>query len=79
MPQYPSMKARELRRVLEREPLEYTMVRQKSGSHMVLTSQNGYRRLVWAFHDGQTLSPGLVRTILKNQVGLSDDVALGLL
>ena len=78
MPQYPSMKARELRRVLEGQTLGYVVERQK-GSHAVLVSEKGYPRLVWAFHDGQTLPPGLVRTILKNQVGLSDEDAFALL
>jgi predicted RNA binding protein YcfA (HicA-like mRNA interferase family) len=72
--------ARELRRVLERHPLTYRVDHETSGSHIVLISENGYpRRLVWAFHDGQTLPPGLVRNILKKQVGLSDEEALALL
>jgi len=72
------MKARDLRRVLERAPLDYAATRQ-SGSHVRLESANGYPPLVWAFHDGQTLPPGLVRKILTKDVALSDIDALGLL
>jgi predicted RNA binding protein YcfA (HicA-like mRNA interferase family) len=73
------MKARELRRVLDRQPLAYRVHHERHGSHVVLVSENGYPRLVWAFHDGQTLPPGLVRNILEKQVGLSDVEALALL
>ena len=69
------MKARELRRVLARNRW-YRVDHSQPGSHEVLRHRNGYPRLVWAFHDGQTLPPGLVRTILKTQVGLSDHLRL---
>jgi predicted RNA binding protein YcfA (HicA-like mRNA interferase family) len=73
------MKAGELRRLLTREPLSYTAARQGGGSHTILRSPNGYPDLVWAFHTGQTLPPGLVRKILMRDVGLSDDEAEALL
>lgn len=76
---YGSLKARQLRRVLERRPLSYRVDNDTPGSHTVLISENGYPRLVWAFHDGQTLSPGLVRNILEKQVGLSEEEATALL
>jgi predicted RNA binding protein YcfA (HicA-like mRNA interferase family) len=79
MPQFPSLKARELRRVLEREPLGYTAETSSGGSHTLLTSENGFPDLRWAFHDRQTISPGLVRTILVKQVGMSAEEAVGLL
>jgi predicted RNA binding protein YcfA (HicA-like mRNA interferase family) len=79
VPEFPSLKARQLRRVLAREPLSYSAERSPGGSHTVLTSANGYPQLRWAFHDGQTISPGLVRTILVKQVGLSIDEARALL
>ncbi len=78
VPPYPSLKARELRRILEREPLSYVAVRSK-GSHVKLVSPKGYGELLFAFHDGQNLPPGLVRNILVKQVGLNDDEALALL
>jgi len=73
------MKARELRRVLERAPLSYSAKPSSGGSHTTLTSANGYRDLRWAFHDKQTIAPGLVRNILTKQVGMSEEDAMGIL
>jgi predicted RNA binding protein YcfA (HicA-like mRNA interferase family) len=78
VPQFPSLKARQLRRVLEREPFCYEIARQK-GSHVFLESPNGYPRLLFAFHDSDTLSPGIVRKILTKDLPLTDEEALGLL
>ena len=75
---FPSMKARELRRVLARRPLDYSSDR-TAGSHETLTSAAGYPQLVFAFHDGETISPGLVRKILVKDVGLSLEEARRLL
>lgn len=72
------MKARDLRRVLERKPLHYRRGRQ-TGSHKTLVSNDGYPSLLWAFHDAQTLPPGLVRKILTEDVGLTDEEAIRLL
>ena len=66
------MKARELRRILERAPLNYQVKRSRGGSHTVLTA-SGRPTLTWSFHDGQTLAPGLVRKILKRDIGLTDE------
>ena len=78
--QFPSMKARQLRRVLERRPLEYAASSTGSGSsHVKLESANGYPELLFAFHDKQTLPGGLVRKILTKDVGLSEEEALKLL
>ena len=79
MPPFPSRKARELRRVLARAPLSYRSKRSPGGSHIRLTSAAGYPELTWAHHDRATLPPGLVRKILVEQVGLSEEEALGLL
>lgn len=67
-----SMKARELLRVLQRAPLAYSVKRSKGGSHRILESPD-HPDLLWAFHDGQDLPPGLVRKILKRDVGLTDE------
>jgi predicted RNA binding protein YcfA (HicA-like mRNA interferase family) len=79
VPQFPSLKARQLRRVLERGPLLYTSAPSADGSHTKLVSGAGYPKLNWAFHDGQSLPPGMVRTILVKQVGLTAEEALRLL
>lgn len=74
---FPSLKARELLSVLKRKPLGYELTRQK-GSHRVMEAE-GRQRLIFAFHDNQTLPPGLVRKILLDDVGLSEQEALELL
>lgn len=76
---FPSMKARQLRRVLARPPLSYTKAEPGKGSHMTLISSTGYQNLTWAFHDGDTLAPGLVRKILVKDVGMTEDDARKLL
>jgi predicted RNA binding protein YcfA (HicA-like mRNA interferase family) len=72
------MKWRELRRVLERAPLGYSITRQRA-SHCTLDSRNGYPRIHVAGHDRDTFPPGLVRKILCERVGLSEEEAVGLL
>lgn len=53
--------------------LGYKVARQ-SGSHRRLVS-DGRPPLTFAFHDGDTVSPRLVRVILVQQVGLSVEEA----
>jgi predicted RNA binding protein YcfA (HicA-like mRNA interferase family) len=74
---FPSLKARALLRVLTREPLGYRVVRQ-SGSHRRLEAP-GRPPISFSFHDKQTIRPRTVKRILCDQVGLSEDEALGLL
>jgi predicted RNA binding protein YcfA (HicA-like mRNA interferase family) len=69
------MKARQLLAVLAHPPLRYGVVRQV-GSHRRLESAGGYPPLTFAWHDGATIAPGLVRKILVQQVGLSVQEAL---
>jgi predicted RNA binding protein YcfA (HicA-like mRNA interferase family) len=73
------MKWPRLERVLKRKPLQYQRHKGGGGSHRKMVSRNGYPDLYLAFHDDKTLSPGLVRDILVEQVGLSEDEALKLL
>lgn len=68
---YPSMKPRALLKVLR--GLGYHEEQHNGGSHRWVT--NGTKRFRWAFHDRQTISPGLVKKILTRDVGLSDDEA----
>jgi predicted RNA binding protein YcfA (HicA-like mRNA interferase family) len=72
---FPSMKARQLLAVLARPPLRYRVVRQ-DGSHRRLRSAAGYPPLTFAWHDGATVAPGVVRKVLVQQVGLSVQEAL---
>ena len=65
---YPSMKSSELLRILER--LGYEEDR-RAGSHRRLKAA-GRPPLTFAFHDGQTIPPGLVKKTLVKDVGLTD-------
>ena len=76
--QFPSHKARQLLAIHSREPLAYAVVRQQ-GSHRRLQSTNGYPPLSFAWHDGATIPPGLVRKVLVKDVGLSEAAALALI
>lgn len=77
MSQFPSLKAKKLLAILTSEPLNYRIARQR-GSHRVLTTQDR-PTLVFAFHDGATIAPGLVRKILVKDIGLDERDALKLL
>ncbi len=76
--QFPSLRGRQLIRLLSREPLAYRVVRQ-TGSHRRLESDNGYAPLIFAFDNRVTISPGMVKKILTKDVGLSIEDALDLL
>ena len=78
MSQFPSLKWPKLRRILKRAPLLYAASR-TTGSHAKYESTAGYPPLIIAFHESATIAPGLVREILVNQVGLSEEEALELL
>lgn len=77
MGQFPTMKAKRLLAVLEREPLNYRVSRQ-SGSHRRMEAP-GRPPLTFAFHDRATVPPGLVRKVLVRDVGLAEDEARKLL
>ena len=72
------MKARPLLRVLMREPLSYRIVRQR-GSHRRLESAMGFPPLLFAFHDKATVRSGLIRAVLVESVGLTEEKAKELL
>jgi predicted RNA binding protein YcfA (HicA-like mRNA interferase family) len=74
---FPSLKARALLRVLTREPLGYRVMR-RSGSHRRLEA-SGRPPITFSFHDRQTIRPAMVKRILCDQVGLSEEEALKLL
>ena len=76
--QFPSVKAGQMLQILSGQPLQYEVARQR-GSHRIMVSATGYPRLVFSFHDGETIPPGVVRKILTKDVGLSEDEARGLL
>ncbi|HMG42282.1 MAG TPA: type II toxin-antitoxin system HicA family toxin [Acidimicrobiales bacterium] len=76
MGDFPSMKAADLIRLLQRK-LGYEVDRQK-GSHRRLKAV-GRPTLTFAFHDRQSLPPGVVRKVLVKDVGLSEEDAEGIL
>lgn len=77
MGQFPTMKAKRLLAVLEREPLNYRVSRQ-SGSHRRMEAP-GRPPLTFAFHDRATVPSGLVRKVLVRDIGLAEDEARKLL
>jgi len=77
MDPFPSIKAKRLLAVLERQPLGYRVVRQ-SGSHRRMQSPDR-PPLTFAFHDKATVPAGLVRKILVRDVGLDEEEARKLL
>lgn len=74
---FPSLKAKQLLRILEGAPLNYMVHRQK-GSHRILRAP-GRQQITFAYHGGVTVPPGAVRKVLVKDAGLSEDEALGLL
>jgi predicted RNA binding protein YcfA (HicA-like mRNA interferase family) len=78
VPEFPSMDARRLLRVLMREPLAYRVLRQ-NGSHRWLVSDAGYPAFTFAYHDRRTVSGLAVRKVLMRDVGLTEAQALSIL
>jgi predicted RNA binding protein YcfA (HicA-like mRNA interferase family) len=77
MGQFPTMKAKRLLAVLEREPLNYRVSRQ-SGSHRRMESP-GRPPLTFAFHVKATVPSGLAARFSSKDVGLAEDEARKLL
>jgi len=77
MTEFPSIKAKDLLRILERDPLHYRVVR-RNGSHRRLKAP-GRPTITFAFHDRRSLAPGEVRAVLVKDVGLAEDEARALL
>ncbi|WP_139200602.1 type II toxin-antitoxin system HicA family toxin [Curtobacterium sp. MMLR14_010] len=69
------MTGAELFRVVQ--GLGYTVARQ-SGSHRRMKCE-GRPPLTFAFHDSASLPPGLVKKVLMQDAGLSEDQALACL
>ena len=78
MVDFPSLKAKRMLALLEREPLGYDEKR-RSGSHRRLQSSNGYPEIGFWAHDKDTLKGSVVREILVKQVGLTEREAQELL
>jgi predicted RNA binding protein YcfA (HicA-like mRNA interferase family) len=70
---FPALKAAQLLRVLR--SLGYEVQEHRGGSHRWLRAR-GRPDLRWAFHDGVTIGPVMVRRILVRDVGLDVDEAL---
>jgi predicted RNA binding protein YcfA (HicA-like mRNA interferase family) len=75
--QFPTIKAKRLLAVLERDSLSDRVARQ-SGSHRRMEAP-GRPPLTFAFHDKATIPSGLVRKVLVKDVGLAADEARKLL
>jgi len=77
MSRFPSIKAKRLLSILESKPLDYKVVRQ-TGSHRRMESPD-HPPFTFAFHDGATIKPALVRKILTKDIGLAEAEARKLL
>lgn len=73
MADFPSLKAKQLLRVLTRKPLSYRVVAQ-NGSHRKLESA-GRPSVNFAWHDGATVPPSKVKKLLVTKIGLSEEEA----
>jgi predicted RNA binding protein YcfA (HicA-like mRNA interferase family) len=70
---FPSLKAKQLLRVLKRKPLSYTVTSQK-GSHRKLEA-DGRPTINFAWHDGATVGPSQVKKLLVTKIGLTEEEA----
>lgn len=70
------MKATQLVRLIRRE-LGYEIVRQR-GSHKHMQSPH-HPDILFSYHDGVSVPPGVVRKILTKDIGLTDAEARRLL
>lgn len=73
---YPSMKAKAFVALLCRE-LGYEIYSQK-GSHRKMRSSQ-HPDILFSYHDGDTVPPGVVKHILLKQVGLTEEEARNVL
>jgi predicted RNA binding protein YcfA (HicA-like mRNA interferase family) len=77
MSNFPTMKARDLLRILQRKPLSCSIMRTK-GSHRTLRTPTG-RIFLYAHHDAKELSGHQVRKVLIDNLGLNETEALEVL
>ena len=75
---FPSIKARRLYRILTSEPLNFILIRSKSGSHRILENQDG-KKIMFAWHDNREISGFELRNLFVLQLGISDTEARRLL
>lgn len=75
MPTFPSMKAAQMLRILERK-LGYVEKRRR-GSHRHLVA-DGREPILFSYHEGATIPPGVVRKILRD-AGLTETESADLL
>jgi predicted RNA binding protein YcfA (HicA-like mRNA interferase family) len=78
MAKFPSLKSKRMLAILQRSPLKYS-VAHMVGSHRKLVSAGGYPDIRYAFHDSVTLPGSIVKEILVNRIGLTEQEALNLL
>jgi predicted RNA binding protein YcfA (HicA-like mRNA interferase family) len=71
--EFPSLKARQLLRILRR--LGYEVARRGGSSHRWLEAE-GRPRLLFTYHDRVSIAPSRVREILVEQAGLTVEEAL---
>lgn len=70
---FPSLKAKQLLRILKRNPLNYQVVSQ-TGSHRKLES-DGRPPINFAWHDRATVPPRAIKQLLVSKIGLTEEEA----
>lgn len=76
VPKYPSMKASKLLGILKTD-LGYE-IKKQTGSHRKMQSPQ-HPDVLFSYHDGASVAPGVVRKILEKDVGLTATEAQQLL
>ncbi len=77
MSNFPTMKARDLLRIMQRKPLSCSIMRTR-GSHRTLKTPTG-RTFLYAYRDAKELSGHQVRSVLIDDLGLNEKEALEVL
>ena len=74
----PSIKRRRMLRILKSNPLNYIASRNSKGSHLMLVSQ-GRQPILFHYHPKVEISGRIVREILVEKAGLTEEQAWNLI
>jgi predicted RNA binding protein YcfA (HicA-like mRNA interferase family) len=74
MRKFPSIKRRRMLRILSSNPLNYIAARNSKGSHLMLVSP-GRQPILFHYHPKIEISGRIVREILVDKAGLSEEQA----
>jgi len=78
MRKFPSIKRRRMLRILKSNPIMIAHVRNSNGSHLMLVSQ-GRQPILFHYHPRVEISGRIVREILVEKAGLTEEQAWNLI